>query len=71
MDKVKAFHQKYEDAGVKIDIVKVDAIDTFSDEEIDYMFGLAKTVGAHAISCEIPLSHTKRRKGALRGALLR
>ncbi len=60
MDKVKAFRQKYEDAGVKIDIVKVDAIDTFTDEEIDYMFGLAKTAGAHAISCEIPLSHTKR-----------
>jgi sugar phosphate isomerase/epimerase len=60
MDKVKEFRKKYEDAGVKIDIVKVDAIDTFSDEEIDYMFGLAKTAGAHAISCEIPLSHTRR-----------
>src|SRR5580704_3518892 len=60
MDKVKAFRKKYEDAGVKIDIVKVDAIDTFSDEEIDYMFGLARTAGANAISCEIPLSHTKR-----------
>jgi hypothetical protein len=60
MDKVKEFRKKYEDAGVKIDIVKVDAIDTFTDEEIDYMFGLAKTAGAKAISCEIPLSHTKR-----------
>jgi hypothetical protein len=60
MDKVKEFRKKYEDAGVKIHIVKVDAIDTFADEEIDYMFGLAKTAGAHAISCEIPLSHTKR-----------
>jgi sugar phosphate isomerase/epimerase len=60
MDKVKQFRKKYEDAGVKIEIVKVDAIDTFSDEEIDYMFGLAKTAGANAISCEIPLSHTKR-----------
>jgi sugar phosphate isomerase/epimerase len=60
MDKAKAFRKKYEDAGVKIHIMKVDAIDTFSDEEIDYMFGLAKTVGAKAISCEIPLSHTKR-----------
>ena len=60
MDTVKAFRKKYEDAGVKIEIVKVDAIDTFSDEEIDYMFGLAKTAGANAISCEIPLSHTKR-----------
>jgi len=60
MDTVKAFRKKYEDAGVKIEIVKVDAIDTFSDEEIDYMFGLARTAGANAISCEIPLSHTKR-----------
>jgi hypothetical protein len=60
MDTVKAFRKKYEDAGVKIDIVKVDAIDTFSDEEIDYMFGLARTAGANAISCEIPLSHTER-----------
>ncbi len=60
MDGVRAFRKKYEDAGVKIEIVKVDGIDTFSDEEIDYMFGLAKTAGAHAISCEIPLSHTKR-----------
>jgi hypothetical protein len=60
MDSVRAFRKKYEDAGVKIQIVKVDAIDTFTDEEIDYMFGLAKTAGATAISCEIPLSHTKR-----------
>jgi sugar phosphate isomerase/epimerase len=60
MDKVTAFKKMYADQGVKIDIVKVDAIDTFSDEEIDYMFGLAKTAGARAISCEIPLSHTKR-----------
>jgi sugar phosphate isomerase/epimerase len=60
LDKVKEFRKKYEDAGVKIEIVKVDAIDTFSDDEIDYMFQLAKTAGARAISCEIPLSHTKR-----------
>jgi sugar phosphate isomerase/epimerase len=60
MDKVKAFRKMYEDAGVKIEIVKVDAIDKFTDDEIDYMFGLAKVAGASAISCEIPLSHTKR-----------
>jgi Xylose isomerase-like TIM barrel len=60
MNKVKDFRKFYENAGVKIEIVKVDAIDTFSDEEIDYMFNLARTAGARAISCEIPLSHTKR-----------
>ena len=59
-EKAKAFRKMYEDAGVHIDIMKVDAIDKFTDEEIDYMFDLAKTVGARAISCEIPLSHTKR-----------
>ena len=60
MDKVKAFRKKYEDAGVKIQIVKVDGIDKFSDEEVDYMFNLARTAGASAISTEIPLSTTKR-----------
>jgi sugar phosphate isomerase/epimerase len=60
MDKAKALRAKYADAGIKIDIMKVDAINKFSDEEIDYMFGLAKVVGARAISCEIPLSETKR-----------
>jgi sugar phosphate isomerase/epimerase len=60
MDKAKAFRKLYEDAGVSIHIMKVDGIDNFSDEEVDYMFGLAKVVGASAISTEIPLSHTKR-----------
>jgi sugar phosphate isomerase/epimerase len=59
-DAAMAFRKKYEDAGVRIQIMKVDAIDQFTDDEIDYMFRLAKTVGASAISCEIPLSHTER-----------
>jgi len=60
MDEVKKFRKKYEDAGVLIQIMKVDAIDTFADDEIDYCFNVAKTLGAKAISCEIPLSHTER-----------
>jgi sugar phosphate isomerase/epimerase len=60
MAKAKELRRKYEDAGIKIEIMKVDAIDKFADEEIDYMFDLARTMGAKAISCEIPLSHTKR-----------
>ena len=55
-----AFRKKYEDAGVKIQIVKVDAIDTFTDEEIDYMFGLAKTAGATRSPARFRSSHTKR-----------
>ena len=60
VDKFKAFRKKYEDAGVRIEIVKVDAIDGMTDDVVDYCFVLAKALGAKAISCEIPLSKTKR-----------
>jgi len=60
MNEFKAFRKKYEDAGVKIQIVKMDRIDTASDEVLDYCFQMAKTLGASAISCEIPVSKTKR-----------
>lgn len=60
MDGFKKFRKKYEDAGVLIQIVKFDNIDKFTDEEVDYCFQLSKVLGAHAISCEIPLSQTKR-----------
>ena len=59
MDKVKAFRKKYEDAGVRIQIVKVDGIDTMSEDVADYFFTLVKTLGGKALSCEIPLSRTK------------
>jgi len=63
MDGFKQFRKKYEDAGVLIEIVKFDNIDKFTDEEVDYCFLLSKTLGAKAISCEIPLSQTKRLGG--------
>lgn len=63
MDGFKTFRKKYEDAGVLIQIVKFDNIDKFTDEEVDYCFQLSKVLGAHAISCEIPLSQTKRLGG--------
>ena len=47
------FRKKYEDAGVKIEIVKVDGIFKMVDAELDYAFGLAKALGARAISTEI------------------
>lgn len=53
MDKVKEFRRKWEDAGVFIQIVKVDNIFKFSDNEVDYAFNVAKTLGARAISTEI------------------
>ena len=60
MDKVKGFRKKYEDAGVKIEIVKVDGIETMPDDVLDYFFNVAKALGGKAISCEPPLSTTER-----------
>jgi sugar phosphate isomerase/epimerase len=60
MDKVKAFRKKYEDAGVLIEIVKFDGLYSRADEEVDYCFELAKTLGARALSSEISVPDTKR-----------
>jgi|SRR5215831_2762249 len=60
MDGVKQFRKKYEDAGMLIQIVKFDGINTMADPVVDYCFEVAKNLGAHAISCEIPVSRTKR-----------
>ncbi len=62
MEKARQCRQKFEDAGIAIEIMKVDDIYVRSDDELDYFFALAKTLGARAISCEIsdPLDGTKR-----------
>ncbi len=60
MDKAKAFRRKYEDAGVRIEIVKFDALYGRADEEVDYCFELAKALGARAISTEISVKDTER-----------
>jgi sugar phosphate isomerase/epimerase len=60
LDKFQAFRKKYEDAGVLIEIVKFDGMDSMTDDVIDYCFQMAKALGAKAISCEPPLSHSKR-----------
>jgi len=59
LSKFKEFRKKYEDAGVRIEIVKFDGVATMSDDVADYAFQLAKALGARAISCEIPVSRTK------------
>jgi hypothetical protein len=59
VDKFKEFRKKYEDAGIAIQIVKFDGVDKMKDEVVDYAFGVAKALGAHALSCEIPLSKTE------------
>jgi len=53
LDKVKDFRKMYEQAGVLIEIVKVDGLFAMSDDELDYAFALAKALGGRAISTEI------------------
>ena len=60
MDQAKAFRKKYNDAGVLIEIMKVDGIFGYSDAALDYVFNLAKAVGARAISTEIAEDGPKR-----------
>jgi sugar phosphate isomerase/epimerase len=51
--KVRELRKTYEDAGVLVEIVKVDGFFGRSDDELDYSFALAKAMGARAISTEI------------------
>jgi hypothetical protein len=60
MDKFKALRKKYQDEGVTIDIVKFGLNARMSDDEIDYCFQAAKALGCRYITCEPPLSETKR-----------
>jgi hypothetical protein len=53
LERVGEFRKKYETAGVLIEIVKVDGIFKMSDDELDYVFALAKGLGGRAISTEI------------------
>ncbi len=53
MSKVADFKKLYDNGGVAIEIVKVDGIFNFTDDVLDYTFGLAKTLGARALSTEI------------------
>ena len=62
MSKAKDFRKKYEDAGVSIEIVKYDNILNFSDGVLDYAFELARTLGARAISCELPVNQVEASK---------
>jgi len=59
MDKFKELRKMYNDAGVKIHIVKFSP-SRWSDEEIDYAFNVAKTLGAKGVSNEIGEESCKR-----------
>jgi hypothetical protein len=53
MERAAAFRRKWEEAGVLIEIVKIDDIYKMKDDVLDYCFELAKKLGARALSCEI------------------
>ncbi|HEX4568110.1 MAG TPA: hypothetical protein VH138_15855, partial [Vicinamibacterales bacterium] len=58
-DAAKA-RKQFDEAGIKIDIVKFDNIYNFTDPEMDYAFALAKAAGARGISCELEADGVKR-----------
>lgn len=60
LTRARDLRQKFDAAGVAIEIVKFDNIYNFDDQELDYAFSLAKAVGARAISCEIAADGTAR-----------
>lgn len=53
MERVKDFRKMYDDAGVLIEILKVDKIFEMTDDILDYSFTMAKALGVRAISTEI------------------
>ncbi len=60
MEKYQALAKQYKDAGVMIHIVKFNLNANMPDEEIDYCFNVARAMGCKGITCEPPLSQTKR-----------
>ena len=52
----------YEQAGVVIDVLKVDDLYTMSAEELDYFFQMARDLGARAVSAELPVTRSDTRR---------
>jgi sugar phosphate isomerase/epimerase len=56
LGRLKDLRQMYEQAGVAIDVLKVDDLYTISDAELDYFFQMARDLGARAVSAELPVA---------------
>jgi sugar phosphate isomerase/epimerase len=54
MDKYKAFRKMYNDAGVTIYAFKLPPTLNMSDQEYDYIWNVAETLGANHITMELP-----------------
>ncbi|MEN9661868.1 MAG: hypothetical protein RL324_817 [Verrucomicrobiota bacterium] len=65
MEKAREFRKIYEDAGVFIEIMKFDNVPTFTNDELDFAFTLARACGARAISLEMPGNEVTKRVGAM------
>jgi sugar phosphate isomerase/epimerase len=53
MDKYKALRKMYNDAGITIYCLKLEPNANMSDEEMDYVFTVATTVGATSVTTEL------------------
>jgi sugar phosphate isomerase/epimerase len=62
MQKVEMLRTMFADAGVTVSLIKFPQLGgtEMSDAEIDYCFQLAKTMRARGLTCEPPLSQSKR-----------
>lgn len=58
MDKYRALRTLYNDAGVNIDILKMAAGANMQDDEYEYIFNVAKALGANVITMELPTEAT-------------
>jgi sugar phosphate isomerase/epimerase len=54
MDKYKAFRKLYNDAGVSIYAFKLPPTMNMSDQEYDYIWNVAETLGANHVTMELP-----------------
>jgi len=60
MDRIRDFRAKFENAGVRIQILKIDNFNSFSDAATDYFFNVAKNLGCQAMSTEGRLGDVER-----------
>src|SRR5437762_1532705 len=54
MDKYKAFRKMYNDAGIIIYAFKLPPTMNMSDQEYDYIWNVAETLGANHVTMELP-----------------
>ncbi|HEU0119320.1 MAG TPA: TIM barrel protein [Bryobacteraceae bacterium] len=54
MDKYKELRKMFNSAGIQIAIVKLGLSNAMSDEEYDYVFQVARTLGSNSVTMELP-----------------